>query len=164
MRHLLLPLPLLLLECLSICSAVSVLHIGGLFSIFDKQGEVDLAQLEHASVFLQAVEEINKNPAILPNHELQVVMGGGADSLEVALSVNQMFHTSYFVGAVSALDNTRGGVATRLFENINAMIVNSMTTDTSFGDASLYPLKAQTVPIYSSLLREHLSSGDLQHR
>jgi hypothetical protein len=32
------------------------------------------------------VDEINKNPDILPNHELQVVMGTGATSMEIALS------------------------------------------------------------------------------
>jgi ABC-type branched-subunit amino acid transport system substrate-binding protein len=148
---------LFLLQAFSLCSAVNVLHIGGLFSIFNKQGEINRAQLEHASVFLQAINEINKNSAILPNHELQVVMGGGADSLEVAVSLNQMFQTSSFVGAVSALDNTMGGYATKLFGDANLMIVNSMTTDTSFGDASLYPLKAQTVPISSYQGKLHQS-------
>jgi ABC-type branched-subunit amino acid transport system substrate-binding protein len=126
-----------------------VLHIGGLFSIFDEQGVLDIAQLEHASVFLQAVDEINKNPNLLPNHELQVVMGRGATSLDLAFSADQMFQMTSFAGAVSALDNVKGGYATKIFEEANFMIVNSMTSDTSFGDAHLYPLKAQTIPIVS---------------
>jgi hypothetical protein len=142
-------LSFLLLQTLP-CFAINILHIGGLFSIFNKQGDVDLAQLEHASVFLQAIDEINKNSAILPNHELRVVMGTGGTPLEVALSVNQMVGMgSSFVGGVSALDNLMGGYATKLFEDSNTMIVNSMTTDTSFGDATLYPIKAQTIPISS---------------
>jgi ABC-type branched-subunit amino acid transport system substrate-binding protein len=140
----------LLVQTLSLCHASNVLHIGGLFSIFNEDGDVDLAQLEHASVFLQAIEEINQNSAILPNHQLQVVMGTGASSLEVALSVRQMRNMgSSFVGGVSALGNRIGGYATRLFEEANSMIVNSMTTDTSFGEVDLYPMKAQTVPITS---------------
>jgi ABC-type branched-subunit amino acid transport system substrate-binding protein len=140
--------------CLSLCflwpiQATNILPIGGLFAIFDEKGVVDTSQLEHASVFLQAVDEINKNPDILPNHELQVVMGTGATSMEIALSSHQMFQMNSFAGAVSALGNEKGSYATKLFAEADSMIVNSMTSDTSFGDPHLYPLKAQTMPIVS---------------
>ena len=111
-------------QILCLIKATTVLHIGGLFSYFNDEGVIDISQLEHASVFLQAVDEINKNPAILPNHELRVVMGNCATSLDVAFSAHQMFQMSSFVGAVSALDNTKGGYATKLFEEADSMIVN----------------------------------------
>jgi hypothetical protein len=120
-----------ILLCLCFClsflwstQATSILPIGGLFSIFDENGVVDIAQLEHASVFLQAVDEINKNPDILPNHELQVVMGTGATSMEIALSCHQMFQINSFAGAVSALGNEMGGYATKLFADADSMIVS----------------------------------------
>jgi hypothetical protein len=129
--------------CLWFCTIhaiTNVLPIGGLFAIFneEEEGGIDTDQLEHASAFLLAVDEINKNPDLLPNHELQVVMGTGATSMEIALSSHQMFQMNSFAGAVSALGNEKGGYATKLFAEADSMIVNSMTSDTSFGDPTVY--------------------------
>jgi ABC-type branched-subunit amino acid transport system substrate-binding protein len=134
----------------SLSSAANVLHIGGLFSVFDDKGNVNIPQLQHASAFLQAVAEINNNSAILPNHELKVVMGTGGSFFDLSASLQQMFQIgSSFVGAVSGLDDSTGSFATKLFAQKNSMIVSSMTTDSSFRDSEVYPLSVRTTPLVS---------------
>ena len=78
-----------------------IIRIGGYFNVFDSTDAsvFDRNQAQCLTAFLMAIQEINSNPALLPNYELQVAIRGGANSFAGAI-----ISAEEFTGAISSID------------------------------------------------------------
>ena len=138
---------LILFYLFAACSATTNITIGGLFSIFDANGDVDHDQLEHLGAFLLAIDEINADSSILPNHHLNYAIRSGVNAHGAANAALSVLTLPNLGGIISSFHNAEASTATKLAGSDHVMTVNSMTDDTMFGTASEYPYKAQVIPI-----------------
>lgn len=137
----------LLLTVLYLCESTTNITIGGLFNIFDTNGNVNHDQLEHLGAFLIAINEINEDSTILPNHHLNYAIRSGVNINGAADATLSLMEIIDLGGVVSSFHNLEASTATQLLGADKIMTVNSMTDDTKFGTAKDYPYKAQTIPI-----------------
>jgi ABC-type branched-subunit amino acid transport system substrate-binding protein len=98
--------------------------------------------------FLMAIEEINNDSTFLPGYNLNYIIGSGLDFTDAASEALRM--SSYDVdAAIVAVGNDAADSATRIFNKREAVVVNSMATDSKFGQGDIYKYRAQTIPIDS---------------
>ena len=136
----------------------SILKIGGLFSVFNEDGSVNIHQAEHLSAFLMAIDEINNKTDgimddILPNSHLVYAIAndayGDVETVAGAEYLLDSFFHSGVIGTVITLPSAHTEAANMVFTETRVYSVYSEANSTSYGNAEKHPLKAQTVPLES---------------
>lgn len=126
--------------------------IGGLFSVFGNEAgtEVDLVQLENLFAFKLAIDEINNQSVILPDHKiLFVIRTPYANKFSSIFQATQDLVNNKGLGVVGSLDNYGTDISDNLLTENIIVQSHSMAMGTEFGIGGDYPYKVQTVPIDS---------------
>jgi ABC-type branched-subunit amino acid transport system substrate-binding protein len=128
-------------------SATTSLTIGGVFNVFDANGNVDLEKLQHLTAFQMAVDEINEDATILPNIQLNYVIRSVYDARD-AVEVMREFVDE---GAVGVVDAITGDASYALNEaaNVEGLVLFNSQASSSFIPTAKYAYSFETNPIES---------------
>lgn len=112
--------------------------------------EIDPTQLENLHAFLLAIDEINNQTVILPDHEiLFVIRTPYANKFSSVFQATQDLVSNKVLGVVGTLDNYGTDISNNLLTENTIVQSHSMAMGTEFGIGEDYPYKVQTVPIDS---------------
>lgn len=133
-----------------VCAKVdNEVTIGGLFHIFDEEYNLDQDHIEHLNAFILAINEINANLTLLPNHTLKYAIRSPRYVETASVAALDLLKISDLAGVVSSLSSDQAKISTSIFGDNQVMTVHSMVKDTEFNIAQLFPYNAQVHPIES---------------
>ena len=116
----------------------------------DSTAPVDDDQLENLHAFILAINEINSQADILPNHHVSFVVRTSYATKSISTTQNTIDLINRNVqGVVGSLDNFKSVAASQLLNDANLVLSLSYAQGTEFGIGQDFPFKVSTVPIDS---------------
>ena len=147
-------------------NAPKIIKIGGFFSPFNENNELDLVQQENLAAFVMAINEINNNPKILGGKTIVFTINSANNYYESTLAgINYInsFYNSGIYGLVSGLFNEPVIGLTSLLSNSNnihnnqdVVIINSLATDSVLNNSTfgnqIIPLDSKAGEVIQEIL------------
>lgn len=138
-------------------TAPDIIKIGGIFSPFDKDGNVNSIQSENLAAFLMAIDEINDKTDgifdwVLPNSQIVIVKGSGNGNLGAIGAVSSIMDSFFgtgIQGVVNGMPNTETISALNSLNSYEVVQASSMASDSILADGGTFPYKIQVCPVDS---------------
>jgi ABC-type branched-subunit amino acid transport system substrate-binding protein len=138
-----------------------VIKIGGLFSVFDSNGNPDPLQAQCLAAFLMAVKEVNANKNLLPQTKLVtgVIEGNGFSGMITAATslMNYYFGGTGVDLVVSAGNDVETEISSQLFSQNKIIQIHTVAQAVELANGFLYSKRLQTTPLLSYQGRAILS-------
>lgn len=123
-----------------------VFTIGGLFSPFTASGSIDEAQASALSGFIMAINEINSNPAVLPDKTIRFVIRnpiGIVNATIAGIDLSTQFNVD---GVIGGCPDRETEFSNQILSNFGKIQVSSVARSAKLSVGKDFPFKARVVP------------------
>jgi ABC-type branched-subunit amino acid transport system substrate-binding protein len=130
-------------------TTTGTIRIGGFFSVF-KNGTVDSQQAQALAGFLMAINEVNNDTSLLPNHHVEFTIADPTGLIDATLASidlsSDAFNGQAVDAVVGAVPNYETMTTNKILAHYNKVQVSSVARSALLSVGKDYPLKARVLP------------------
>ena len=127
-----------------------IIKLGGYFTPFYDDGQLNQNEIECLAAFLMAIEEINANPNLLPNSQIVTAVRSGNgyySATDTSFNFVNAFYDTGIIGLINSMSNTEAIASTGLLRNVGGIVqLLSKANDSSLSN---FQYNTQLVPLDS---------------